>query len=451
MHRPHVAGGRAAASLLGLGLLVVSSTARAGSSGQQAIVLTPPQPIVVTPMRLQAAMPEPEHSGTDRVFVRVTDFDTPVYINTARATWGLGVLRRGTVLPAEPFWGDGCTGGRWAKLHDGGVVCHGDGVEFLGEVQVPETVTLAPDLSAPLPYRYAKVSVDGAPIFDVLPTAAQAEAIARGERVRGLSVTPKTGIKFIAVDRPHTRDGKTYLRSVAGEYVPVEATTPISVPRTHGQPLEESKLPLAFVIENDAPVWELGDDGSLQQVGVAKRTARFDAGAPRDIDEKSYVSTAEGLLVAREHVRLVEAIAPPSQVPDGAKWIHVDLDEQTLTAYEGTVPVYATLVATGISGYDTPTGAWRIRRKYISRRMQGPDPDKGTYDIEEVPWAMYYHRGYALHGAYWHDEFGQVRSHGCTNLPPVDARWLFSWADPQVPDGWQGVHWAGTWVVITKD
>ncbi len=59
---------------------------------------------------------------------------------------------------------------------------------------------------------------------------------------------------------------------------------------------------------------------------------------------------------------------------------------------------------------------------------------------------MYYHHGYALHGAYWHDGFGRVRSHGCTNIAPADARWLYRWTTPTVPRGWHGRREEGSWV-----
>lgn len=439
---------------VGAALWVSLTAARADANDSQAtvgsVVLAPPPPIVVTPLRLQAPLPEDEEAeDSDRIFVRVTDFDAVVRVNTKRATWGLGVLRRGTVLPATPYYAGGCAGG-WAKLDDGGVVCNGEGVEILKSVVPPKRTTIAADVSSPLPYRYAKVTAEGAPQFSRLPSSAEAAKVQRGDRVTSVDVTPTDGIKFIAIDRPYIAGKDVYVRTVAGEYIPQAAVEPIEVPRTYGQPLEKASLPLAFVVHDDAPVFALEGD-ELQRVGVAKRTARFASSPEQSIDGRDYVATSEGLLVARDHVRLVEHTAPPSDVPTGARWIHVDLDEQTLTAYEGDRPVYATLVATGIKGYDTPDGAWRIRRKYVSRRMQGPDPDKGRYDIEEVPWAMYYHAGFALHGAYWHDEFGKVRSHGCTNLPPVDARWLFHWTTPEVPEGWQGIHAAGTWVVLTRD
>jgi hypothetical protein len=72
--------------------------------------------------------------------------------------------------------------------------------------------------------------------------------------------------------------------------------------------------------------------------------------------------------------------------------------------------------------------------------MRGEDPVDGPYEVEEVPWTMYYSGGYALHGAYWHDQFGRVRSHGCTNLAPADARWLLRWTDPPLPAGWHSIR-----------
>jgi lipoprotein-anchoring transpeptidase ErfK/SrfK len=67
------------------------------------------------------------------------------------------------------------------------------------------------------------------------------------------------------------------------------------------------------------------------------------------------------------------------------------------------------------------------------------DTFNGYYAIEDVPWVMYFHRGYGLHGAFWHTSFGRVRSHGCVNLTPADAQWLFDWTSPRLPAGWAAV------------
>jgi hypothetical protein len=300
-----------------------------------------------------------------------------------------------------------------------------------------------------LPFRYAKLTQPGVLRFASLPTKSEHLRATRGETIDGVDYREASGINFVAVDRAFVRGGQRYVRTVSGEFIPADAVEPISPPTTMGQWLFDAKLPLAFVVEDDVTVWEAEGD-TLVALGLAERTARFEISNVVKHDGVEYVVADDGNLVSRDAVRIARTIPRPPEARDEDKWIHVDLDEQVLVAYEEGRPVFVTLIATGIAGFDTPEGDYRVRRKYISRTMSGPDPDKGTYEIEEVPWTLYYHGGLALHGAYWHDEFGKVRSHGCTNLPPSAARWLFRWVDPEVPGGWHGVHEAGTLIYFER-
>ena len=115
--------------------------------------------------------------------------------------------------------------------------------------------------------------------------------------------------------------------------------------------------------------------------------------------------------------------APPAEVNE-ERWIDVNLSEQVLTAYEGRTPVRTTLVSTGLPGTPTPVGQFRIWIKFRYDDMAGAD-----YYIEDVPYVMYFHGGYGLHGVTWHGNFGHPMSHGCVNLPTGEAEWLFNWAD----------------------
>ena len=119
------------------------------------------------------------------------------------------------------------------------------------------------------------------------------------------------------------------------------------------------------------------------------------------------------------------AFAVPSllSAPTDGKWIDIDLSDQRLAAYVGTIPVYAIRVSTGIARLPTLTGQFHIYRKLTATTMAGPG-----YYLPDVPWTMYYDRSYAIHGTYWHNNFGQPMSHGCVNLPTPDAKWLFDWA-----------------------
>lgn len=112
----------------------------------------------------------------------------------------------------------------------------------------------------------------------------------------------------------------------------------------------------------------------------------------------------------------------------GDRWIEIDLSKQRLIAWQGNRPVYAVIISTGKSSTPTPTGVFSIQTRYRTTRMSGYD-----YDVPDVPYAMFYHRGYAVHGAYWHNNFGTPVSHGCTNLAVNHARWLYNWASIGTP------------------
>jgi LysM repeat protein len=113
--------------------------------------------------------------------------------------------------------------------------------------------------------------------------------------------------------------------------------------------------------------------------------------------------------------------APSQPAASSGRWIDINLSSQTLTAYEGSTPVFSTLVSTGLA-FPTPVGTYSILYHVRAQRMTGPG-----YDLPNVPWVMYFtHRGHAIHGAYWHNNFGQPMSHGCVNMRPGEAEWLYS-------------------------
>lgn len=110
------------------------------------------------------------------------------------------------------------------------------------------------------------------------------------------------------------------------------------------------------------------------------------------------------------------------------RWIEVNVTTQRLIAWEGNKPVWAVIVSTGKYGTPTPTGVFAVELKYRTARMQGSD-----YDVPDVPFTMYYEGNYAIHGAYWHNRFGTPVSHGCVNVAPDHAAWLFKWASVGTP------------------
>lgn len=148
-------------------------------------------------------------------------------------------------------------------------------------------------------------------------------------------------------------------------------------------------------------------------------------------------------------------LAPLSpDVPEAEKHIHVDLTTQTVTAFEGDEPVLVSRCASGAGDTKTPVGEFRTYHKSPSVHMTNEgDADEGIYDLPGVPWCSFFTgTGIAFHGTYWHNDYGRPRSHGCVNLPSMDAKFIYRWSRPVVPPGVDYLHLPGegTAVQVTK-
>lgn len=139
------------------------------------------------------------------------------------------------------------------------------------------------------------------------------------------------------------------------------------------------------------------------------------------------------------HLRLItqDDLAPLS--PGKEKRIVVDLEKQCVDCYEDDQLVFSTLTSSGGEGFETPKGEWWVVLKQPSRHMYS-DPEQETFsdpnyfDLPGVPFTTFFTTmGHAFHGTYWHGDFGRPRSHGCLNLTPEDARWIFRWTEPAPP------------------
>jgi hypothetical protein len=138
-------------------------------------------------------------------------------------------------------------------------------------------------------------------------------------------------------------------------------------------------------------------------------------------------------------VRIIppEEISPLSpQVPEQEKHIEIYLNRQLLLAYEWDVLVYAARVATGQKNYETPIGTFHTFHKRPTYHMTGGADISTVFDLPGVPWDSYFtESGAATHGTYWHNDFGHTHSHGCVNMLPQDAKWIYRWTLPNVPAG----------------
>ena len=202
---------------------------------------------------------------------------------------------------------------------------------------------------------------------------------------------------------------------------------------------------------------KLGPDGKEEM--LSRFTPLQLTGTKEAIGYAVYHEVEGGFWVRGFDAVVMEPGAPPADLTPGEKWIDVNLATQSLVAFEGDKAVFATLVSTGRKNkvdreknHETKPGSFRIREKHIAETMDADTATDGPYSIEDVPWIMYFNGSIALHGAFWHANFGRMQSHGCVNLAPLDARALFYWTGPRLPEGWHSV-WAtaqnqGTRVVV---
>ncbi len=126
------------------------------------------------------------------------------------------------------------------------------------------------------------------------------------------------------------------------------------------------------------------------------------------------------------------APAGSAPAPTNGKWIDINISTQTITAYQGNTPLKSVLVSTGVSWHPTPVGHYKIYMKIPSQTMSGGVGAEAYY-LPGVPWVMYFAGANAIHGTYWHHNFGHPMSHGCVNLTIDDAKWFYNWAEIGTP------------------
>jgi hypothetical protein len=219
----------------------------------------------------------------------------------------------------------------------------------------------------------------------------------------------------------------------------------------HGADIRNIGLPVAFAKAEGTHYWNLGAGGAKRGDRIEPRDLVQLTGSVRRVGGKRMVEAKNGFWVRSDEI---QTIAKSTKLPWFAtkrtRWIEVALLSQTLVLWEGATPVYATLVSTGRDGLgdpnktlSTPQGTFRIYQKHVTTTMDSKEADS-EFELRDVPWVMYFKGGYAIHGAYWHDDFGRSRSHGCVNLSPIDARIVFDWSMPDVPDHWHAAYASDT-------
>jgi lipoprotein-anchoring transpeptidase ErfK/SrfK len=289
---------------------------------------------------------------------------------------------------------------------------------------------------------------------------------------------------FLALDKDFTAGGGRWWKNTGGLFAPFERVFVYKQASDfHGVWLDEKALPPEGVTQADAggppvspapaerkEIADLAKPNSKAQVGiithykskkyivstsrkavttgdpVSRHTVLRLTGDSVTVNGATYDETDEGWWMKAAEGTKTRPGEPPKDLKAGEKWIDVNVTTQTLVAYEGDRPVFATAVSTGLvdkedkeKDHHTVLGTFRIREKHVASTMDGDVASDGPYSIEDVPWIMYFQGSYALHGAFWHNNFGKTKSHGCVNMAPQDAKAIFAWAEPKLPENWHGV------------
>lgn len=224
----------------------------------------------------------------------------------------------------------------------------------------------------------------------------QAEA-----EVRGVAFTPSPAWALAAQGG---EDRLIAAEATAVSQLPPQPETPAPSPLSTATPTTAALLPKPISLQNQGPraTWTL---------------------TPTPTPTPTPTNTPVPTFVAEQR----GPVTRPFGVGAKERWIDVNLTTQTLTAYEGDVPLLTTLISSGLWRTPTVTGQFRIYLTYTSQTMDGRRLGYDYY-LENVPYVMYFYKDYALHGTFWHNNFGTPMSHGCVNMRTSDAEWLFYWA-----------------------
>ncbi len=265
---------------------------------------------------------------------------------------------------------------------------------------------------------------------------------------------------YVSLDREISKGARSYWQTQSTGFIPKSRLWMVEPSEFHGVELKAEPgaadagagvgvaLPIAFVMSKNVQAYALDAKGRIHGAGHPGYHFMFPIASTATFHDKEYYVGPNGTYYPEKDVTRVEARERPPEVGVDEKWIDVNLTTQSLVAYVGDRPVYATLISSGrvkdeldpLRNFVTPVGSFRITAKHVTATMDGDHALDGPYSIEDVPYVMYFQLAYALHAAFWHNSFGRPHSHGCVNLAPTDAKWLFLWATPTMPEHWHGVY-----------
>jgi hypothetical protein len=278
-------------------------------------------------------------------------------------------------------------------------------------------------------YKYAYVVSDRAPIFLTLNDAAKnnKEQIVRW-------ITP--GFNYVSISQSEYRNGKYYHYTGIG-WMSASDVAITTIPTFQG--VEFTETPdhdFGWILSMFSPEGK-AETKTTPGYNQDDYTGRYlEHQQLVQIYDVQNIDGWDWYLIGPDEWLIQTAVArvtPRSGPPEGYswnRWIEVNLYEQTVAVYENQELVFATLIASGLKPYYTYPGVFEIFEKEELTRMRWLTDPSDAYNLESVPWTMYFDESRAFHGAYWRANLGYPQSHGCVNMSVGDSHWLYNWARP---------------------
>ncbi len=321
--------------------------------------------------------------------------------------------------------GKGCDGKGWADIGSGGYAC----LEQSRPGKKAKAQMLPEDRDRGLPFFYAKVPTGQT----AYKWKSEADYRAGKDPVETLEAGHDYAFKY------RKRSGsELMLIDDKGRVVPQSMMHKYQPSRFAGQdlvaaPVPEGQIMAWAVTWPETPVFAGPKRTETPAATIGYQDVIYIDAEPAAPD---WYRLADGSGYVPDSV--IGRFVPPSPLEGAGPqevWIDVELDEQVLTVMHGETAVFATLISSGHKG-PTPKGIFRIHHKQAIGEMRSNPGDDDPYAVEGVPFVQYFVGGYALHTAYWHNRFGRPISHGCVNLSPADAKYVFEQTGPQLRPGW---------------
>ncbi|MFO0549403.1 MAG: L,D-transpeptidase [Polyangiaceae bacterium] len=368
--------------------------------------------------------------------VRVVRGDEYILEDPRSASSRRGSAAREARLPLfGARYGAGCSA-PWYSVGPSAWIC-GDYVELARGTPIPASGRTFAASNDGLPFRYYFVGPDGTSGYKQLREVEIVEPTVNLEPGFAVAITEEASV-----------EGQRYGLSGNDVWIPMRDLSPARPFSFQGAEIPagaEKTIPVGWVVASSARVFTGASTASSAGVSLAQ-FVKVDILEEKGSFEKFYRIDDNRWVLAKD-IRRPTIAPPPKEIDVDAheRWIDVELATQTLVAYEGSAPVFATLVSTGRgapgTANATPKGTFHIWVKLASANMDNLENENANrfYRMENVPFVQYFDKGVGLHGAYWHRSFGKVRSHGCVNLAPLDAQRLFYFTSPRLPAGWTAI------------